>query len=138
MTYLKPLPQIEPGNKEFWDGLAEHEFRVARCDDCGHYNWVRLPACRSCLSERQTWTPVSGRATVWSYSIVHRGPGAFRDEVPYGVVLAKLEEEPRSCLVLGNTVGIPLDELHVGLPLKITYLDAPGENVTLFRFTKAD
>jgi hypothetical protein len=137
MTYLKPLPQIEPANQQFWDGLAAGEFRVPRCLDCGHYNWVPLPACRSCLSERQAWTAVSGRATVWSYSIVHRGPGAFRDDVPYAVVLAKLAEEPRSCLVLGNTIDIPNDELRVGLPLQISFVDLPKENVTVYRFARA-
>jgi uncharacterized OB-fold protein len=138
VTYLKPLPRIEPANQEFWDGLALGEFRVARCEDCGNYNWVRYPACRSCLSERQTWTPVSGRATVWSYSIVHRGPGAFRTEVPYAVVLAKLEEEPRSCIVIGNTLGIANEDLRIGLPLKIVFEKVPDEDVTIFRFGPAD
>jgi len=29
---------------------------VPRCADCGDYNWVPYPACRSCQSERQEWT----------------------------------------------------------------------------------
>jgi uncharacterized OB-fold protein len=137
MTYLKPLPQIEPRNKEFWDGLAAGEFRVPKCDDCGHYNWVPYPACRSCLSENQTWTPVSRDATVWSYSVVHRGPGAFNADVPYAVVLAKLAEEPRGCIVLGNTVGIDPADLYVGMPLRIVFEEIPGEDVTVYRFAAA-
>jgi uncharacterized protein len=138
MTYRKPLPQIEPANKPFWDGLAAGEFRVPKCDNCGHYNWVPFPACRSCLNEAQTWTPVSRDATVWSFSVVHRGPGAFNEEVPYAVVLAKLAEEPRGCIVIGNTVGIDPADLYVGMPLRIVFEEIPDEDVTVFRFAAAD
>ena len=56
MAYLKPLPEITELNRPFWDALKRHEFTVPRCADCGDYNWVPYPACRSCLSERQAWT----------------------------------------------------------------------------------
>ena len=68
---------------------------VPRCEDCGDYNWVPYPACRSCLSERQAWTAVSGQGTVYSYTVSHRGPGAFDADVPYAIVLGELAERPR-------------------------------------------
>ena len=138
MTYRKPLPQMEPANQPFWDGLAQGEFRVPRCTGCGHYNWVPFPACRSCLSEAQEWTAVSGDASVWSFSVVHRGRGAFDDDVPYAVVLAKLAEEPRGCIVLGNTVGIDPADLYIGMPLRIVFEAIEGEDVTVHRFAPAD
>jgi uncharacterized OB-fold protein len=132
--YLKPLPAISEANRPFWDGLAEHRFVVPRCGNCGDFGWVPYPACRTCLSEDLHWTQVSGHATVFSYSIVHRGPGAFGAEVPYAVVLAKLVEEPRPMIVVGNTVDTPNESLRIGLPLEIVYEDIPGEDVTLYRF----
>jgi uncharacterized OB-fold protein len=138
MTYRKPLPQVEPANAPFWEGLAQGEFRVPRCTNCGHYNWVPFPACRSCLNEEQEWTAVSGDATVWSFSVVHRGPGAFNEEVPYAVVLAKLAEEPRSCIVIGNTTGIDPADLYVGMPLRIVFEPIEEEGVTVYRFAAAD
>jgi len=137
MTFLKPLPEISPRNLPFWDGLKEHEFRVPRCQDCGDYNWIPYPACRSCLSENQEWTAVSGDAVVWSFSVVHRGPGAFNDDVPYIVVLAKLAEEPRSLIVTGNLIGIEPSEVSIGLPIKVVYEEIPDEDVTLYRFAPA-
>ena len=62
--YLKPLPQKEPQNAPLWEGLAQHEFRVPKCDNCGAWNWVPYPACRECLSEDLTWTRISGRITM--------------------------------------------------------------------------
>jgi uncharacterized OB-fold protein len=137
MTYLKPLPDISEGNRPFWEGLARHRFLVPRCRDCGEYNWVPYPACRTCLSEDQAWTEVSGDATVYSYTVVQRGHGAFDAEAPYAVVMAKLAEEPRACIVLGNTRGIANEDLHVGMPLRIVYEDIPEEGVTLWRFGPA-
>jgi hypothetical protein len=76
--YLKPLPQVAEANREFFEGLKRREFLVPKCDQCGDYNWVPYPACRSCLSEDQTWTRVSGEATVYTYSVIYRGPGLRR------------------------------------------------------------
>jgi uncharacterized protein len=137
MPYLKPLPTMTEQNQPFWDGLRDHQFLVPRCQDCGDYNWVRYPACRSCQSERQEWTRVSGDATVWSYSVVHRGPGAFDAEVPYFVVLAKLAEEPRPLIVLGNLVDCKREDISVGMPLKVVYEDIPEEDITMWRFAPA-
>ena len=135
MPYLKPLPNPTILNQEFWDGLKRREFLVPKCDNCGDFNWVPYPACRSCLSEDQTWTKVSGDAHVWSFSIVHRGPGAFQDEVPYAVILGKLVEEPRSMIVLANTVaGVDPASIHVGMPIKIAYEDIPDEDITIYKF----
>lgn len=135
--FLKPLPQITEQGKPFWDALAEHRFVVPRCDDCGHYNWVPYPACRSCLSESQTWTEVSGTATLFSFSVVHRGPGAFGAEVPYVVALGELVEQPLPCLVLGQLVGSDPADLRVGMDLRIAYEDIPGEDVTMWRWVAA-
>jgi hypothetical protein len=135
MTYLKPLPIPTIANAEFWDGVKRHEFLVPKCNDCGDFGWVPYPACRTCLSENLEWTKVSGDATVWSFSIVHRGPGAFADEVPYVVVLGKLVEEPRSLIVLADMVAdCPPESVEIGMPIEIAYEDIPEEDFTMYRF----
>lgn len=135
--YRKPLPTPTPANKPFWDAMREHRFLVPRCDDCGHYAWVPYPACRRCLSERQTWTQVSGVGTIYSYTIVERGPGAFNDESPYAIVVVAMEEDPQYCLVLGNTFEIPLDSLRVDLPVRVVYEEIADEDITIWRFGPA-
>jgi uncharacterized OB-fold protein len=138
--YLKPLPQKEPQNAPLWEGLAQHEFRVPKCDHCGAWNWVPYPACRECLSEELTWTKISGNGTLFTYTIVHRGLGAFNAEAPYvvGLVEMELSGGKRSVIVLGNIRGVPHEELAVGMPLKMTFLDIPDEDVTLWEFTKRE
>src|SRR5438270_1093682 len=133
-SYLKPLPDISDLNRPFWEGLAHHEFRVPRCADCGDYSWVPYPACRTCQSENQVWTLVSGRATVYSFSIVHRGPGAFNADVPYVLTLGQLEEQPRRCNVLALLVGVAPDAVRIGMPIEIGYVDIPAERVTMYEW----
>ena len=115
-------------------GPARTEGLWSKCEACGDYNWVPYPACRSCLSEEQTWTRVSGEATVYTYSVIYRGPGAFNADVPYVAVLGELTERPRPMLVLGNLVGTDPDDIRVGMPIQIAYQDIPGEDITLWRW----
>jgi uncharacterized OB-fold protein len=138
MVYLKPLPNPTAMNEPFWEGLKEREFRVPQCQSCGDYHWVPYPACKTCLSEDLKWVPVSGDATVWSYSVVHRGAGAFAEDAPYVVVLAKLAEEPRPCIVTGLIVDLDDPEsVTIGMPLKVVYEDIPDEDITMFHFAPA-
>ena len=132
--YLKPLPRRDPDHEAFFDGLARHEFLVPRCDECGHYNWVPYPACRSCLSESQSWTKVSGQARLYTFTVAHRGPGAFAAEAPYIIALGELVEQPRPCLVLANLVNIAPADVRVGMPIEIAYQDIPGEDITMWRW----
>jgi uncharacterized protein len=132
--YLKPLPDVSSLNRPFWESLKRHEFRVPMCADCGDYNWAPYPACRSCQSERQEWTVVSGDATVFSFTVVHRGPGAFNADVPYVMALGQLVEQPRRCNVLANLVKVDPDDVRIGLPIKIGYLEIPGEDVTMYQW----
>ncbi len=132
--YLKPLPEVSEANRPFFDALREHRFVVPKCADCGDYNWVPYPACRTCLSENQVWTEVSGRATVHTFTVVHRGPGAFNADVPYVVALGRLVEHPRPCLVLGVLVGTDPADVRIGMPIRIAYQAVTGEDITMWRW----
>lgn len=135
MTYTKPLPTPTIANQEFWDGLKRHEFLVPKCTNCGHLNWVPYPACRTCQTEAQQWTKVSGDATVWSFTRVHRGPGAFAAEVPYTIVLGQLIEQPRSLIVTARLIDdAAAEDIVIGMPIRIVYEDIPEEDFTLYRF----
>jgi uncharacterized OB-fold protein len=132
--YLKPLPRVSEENRPFWDGLREREFRAPRCRDCGEFGWVPYPACRNCFSTDLEWVPLSGKGVIFSYSIVYRGPGAFAEDVPYVLVLVELAEQPRPMIVLGLLEDCPHADVRIGLPVTVTFHEAPGEDVTLYRF----
>jgi uncharacterized OB-fold protein len=133
MSYVKPLPEITEPHRPFWEGLHRQEFSVPKCLDCGNVSWPPYPACRRCQSERFEWVPGGSTATIYSFTVVHRGPGAFDDDVPYVIALAELDEH-RGSLVLGNVVDCDPETLAIGRELEIRFEDIPGEDVTLWRF----
>lgn len=93
----------DKADKEFWSWVAEGNLRLQRCAQCG--TWVVPPAmsCPECLTATLVWTPVSGRGTVWSYTVYHHAFAEHLAElIPYSVVLVELDE---GCLMLGNLEG---------------------------------
>jgi hypothetical protein len=52
-------------------------------------------------------------------------------------VLGELAERPRPMLVLGNLVNYPVDQISIGMPIQISYLDVPDEDVTLWQWQAA-
>jgi uncharacterized OB-fold protein len=131
-TYLKPLPIVTEPFRPFWDGLRNRQLLIPKCEDCGDYNWTPYPACRTCMSTRQAWTPVSGRGTVYSYSAVYRGLKSF--EVPHSFALVELEEKPRTLTILTNIIDIEPEDVRIGMPVEVRFFDVPGHDVTLYKF----
>jgi uncharacterized OB-fold protein len=98
------LPDVAaPATAAFWEGTAAGELRVQACDDCGYLRWPPGPSCPNCLSAETTWTAVDTGGTVWSYAVYHRAlDPAFKDDVPYTVVLVELDAGPR---IYGRYLG---------------------------------
>jgi len=85
---------------------------LQHCGDCRHIQYYQQGMCRHCGSENLSHRAASGRGKVHSFSVVHRAPGpAFRDDVPYAVLLVELEEGPRmiSSLVSGDPERVTID-----------------------------
>jgi uncharacterized OB-fold protein len=129
--YAKPLPTLTEENRPFWDGCREGRLVLQRCGGCGHVRYPISRFCPSCLSEKTSWTEMSGRGTVFSYIVFHRAyhPG-FKADVPYNVALVQLEEGPR---LFSNIVGTPNDAVRIGDAVEVVF-DAATPEVTIPRF----
>jgi uncharacterized OB-fold protein len=127
----RPIPTITPDMRPFYEAARRHELVVQRCSDCGAYRFPAREICSSCLSTKSDWTKVSGRGEVFSFNVMHQvyHPG-FAAEVPYAVVLVKLEEGPK---MNSNLVGVAPDEIRIGMPVRVVFEDA-GDEVTLPKF----
>ncbi len=126
-----PLPAPSHDDAPHWEGLRRHEFLIQKCNACGVLQHPPRPMCAACLSLDRGWQKASGRGTVYSYTIIPQATHpAWRDQVPYNVVIVELEEDIR---VVSNLVEIANEEIAVGLPVEIVYDDV-AEDVTLPRF----
>ena len=133
-TYAKPLPRVTADNAAFYEGLKAGELRLQKCGDCGRFHYPPGPVCPDCFSDAVEWTKTSGRGTVSSWVVVHKGwfP-AFEADIPYNVVQIELEEGPR---LTANVVDIAPDALKIGTKVEAAF-DAVTPELTLLRFRPA-
>ena len=110
-------PELAP----FFEGCRAGELRIPRCAACGTWNWYPPLFCKSCGTAAPAWTRVSGRAKLFTWTIVHR---AFLDDfaarVPYLTALVELEEDP-SLRLATLLVDVEREDLHLDLLLEVVF-----------------
>ena len=134
LTYDKPVPERDEASEPFFDGALRGELMLQRCDVCGNWMWPVRVRCTACLSNKLSWAAAAGTGTLYTWTMVHQvfHPG-FANEVPYNVALVDLPEGVR---MFTNIVGLPDDELQVGMPLVVTF-EQITDDVALPKFRPA-
>ncbi|HEX8969463.1 MAG TPA: Zn-ribbon domain-containing OB-fold protein [Chloroflexota bacterium] len=131
---MKLIPGLSPLTEPYWAGARRGELLIQRCQACGQQWHPPLPRCPACHSADITWTPVSGRGHVYTYTVVyHATHVAMADKVPYISALVELEEGPR---VLTNLRNCTEDEVRVGMPVRLRF-EALTPEITLPQFEPA-
>jgi uncharacterized OB-fold protein len=113
------LPDVGPENEHFWRGGADGELRFLRCDACRSWIHPPAPACPECLGRALTPEAVSGRATVHTYTVNHH-PWIPGFDPPYVVAIVDIEEQAGLRLTT-NLVGCEIDEVRIGMPVKVCF-----------------
>src|SRR5438046_1151805 len=77
----------------YWAAARARELRFQRCSGCRRWRHPPGPMCPHCLSPESEWARASGRARLVSWVVVHPPVlPAWKDRVPYPVVLVECEE----------------------------------------------
>ena len=132
--WLGPIPVADIDSAPFWDALHRHELAILRCGECR--TWVHPPqaSCPRCLTLGLSPEPVSGRGSVYSFTVANRefAPGI---KPPYVVALVDLEEQENLRLVT-NLVDVMIDDVRIGMAVRVLFcdLDLDGEESTLAFF----
>jgi hypothetical protein len=74
--------------------------------------------CPFCGSLAVSDTEVSGRGTVYSFSIIRRGAGPFRDVAPYVLAMVQLAEGPT---MMTNLVDCDPEGVTVGQAVHVVF-----------------
>ncbi len=129
-VYGKPLPQPGPDDEAFWAGCKRHELLLQRCRACGDMRYWGRPMCARCNAFETEVVKAGGRGTVWSFTTTHHAfHPAWKDAVPYTVVVVELAEGPRMTSILREPSG----EIRVGCNVEVVFDDVTPE-VTLPKF----
>ena len=128
-----PVPHPDHLTQFFWDGLAQHRILILRCRSCGHYVHYPRPICDRCQATDLSPEQVSGRGTLYSYTVVAQAfHPYFVDKLPYVLAVVELEEEPGLRLTT-NIVNCPESDLRVGLPVEASFAEV-ADQLTLAIF----
>ena len=117
-----PLPDVtwEP-TRPFWAGAARSVLTLPRCDACARLVWYPETPCRHCDGGHLTWSQISGRGTLFSWSVVrHAWIPQVADRLPFVTGLVAVEEDPSVRLVT-YIVDCPIDALRCDLPVRVVF-----------------
>jgi uncharacterized protein len=122
------LPAPDPETQPFWDAARSGTLLIRRCGDCGRFHFYPRPFCPVCWSSNVEWVEASGRATLYTWSVVRRNDlPPFGERVPYVAAVVDLDEGPR---MMTNVVDCAFDALEVGMPLEVLFQET-SEDVTI-------
>jgi len=135
MPYTKPLPEISEVTRPFWDAAKEHRLVIQRSRGTGKYVFYPRAVSPFGPGDELEWVDVSGRATLYTYTIARRPTGPqWAGDVPYVIAIVELEEGVH---MTANIVDCDPERVEIGMPLVATYQDVTPE-VTLVQFRPAE
>jgi hypothetical protein len=137
----KPVPVPDESSAPFFDGALDGTLVLRRCRACNTYMSpvagigapVR-PRCVACFSGDLEWAPAGGRATLYSFVIMHQlYDEAFAADIPYNIAVVETEEGVR---LTTQVVGCPNDALAIGMALEVVF-EQMSETVAVPKFRPA-
>ena len=118
----KPYPVPDAETAPFWDAVAAGRLDLQRCRSCRRHVFYPRSLCPHCGGLDLEWVTVSGRGTVYSFTVVHRAPAEFQAEAPYVVALVELEEGVR---MLTRLIDVEPSAVRVAMPVEVTLRGEP-------------
>jgi uncharacterized protein len=114
----RPYPVPDRDTAPFWEAARQGRLVLPRCLDCGRRHFYPRAICPHCMGGSLEWVEASGRGSVHSFTVVHRPPSGFEDDVPYVVALIDLEEGVR---MMSRITGCAPAEVRIGLPVEVVF-----------------
>ncbi len=125
------LPTPTEWSKPFWTGGRAGQLLIHRCGRCRRFFHPPAPVCFRCRSTDVAPAPVSGRATVATFTIDrHQWFEGFPP--PYVIAIVELDEDP-SVRLTTNIVDCDTDDVYIGQRVEVTFEDWDEVWVPVFR-----
>ena len=130
----RPTPEPDELTAPYFEAAARGVLVIERCKACGSYMAPGVSLCTECLSEDLEWVEASGRATLFTFGVMHQPyHPAFYHRLPYNLAEVELAEGPRLNTVIA---GVSNEDLRVGMPLVVTF-ERVGDGVAIPEFRPA-
>ncbi|WIM89690.1 OB-fold domain-containing protein [Candidatus Mycobacterium wuenschmannii] len=124
-------PTIDTDGQAWWSAVQDRTLMVNACRSCSHSSLYARPFCPQCWSDDVELTPASGRARLYTWSVIHQNGPPFNARTPYVLAMVDLHEGPRLMTVLE---GCDAEKLSAEMELAIAFRDDDdGFVVPVFR-----
>lgn len=127
---FRVLPRLDNDNRFFWTGGEDGTLRFLRCQSCQQFVHPPVPVCPACLGRKLAPEPVSGRATVHSFTVNVQEwiPGSES----YVIGLVSIDEQPDVRLIT-NLVDCDPDAIEIGSAVEVVFEHQEDVYLPLFR-----
>jgi uncharacterized OB-fold protein len=115
----RPLPELTDVNRAFWTGGHTGHLQLLHCEPCRRFVHPPQPICPECREGALSCRPVCGRGVVVAKTVNHY-PWLPRWTVPYVIASIELVEQP-GLRVTSNVVGIPPEDVQIGLEVRVDF-----------------
>jgi uncharacterized OB-fold protein len=103
---------------QFYKFLSQSKLMAAKCQKCGKIHLPPRPICDNCYSQEFTWTEVSGKGKLLTYTVIHVAPAQFQALAPYMVGIIQLDSGLK---LPGMISGVSESQVKVGMELAIDF-----------------
>jgi uncharacterized OB-fold protein len=104
--------------EQFYKFLAQRKLMADKCQKCGKIHLPPRPLCDNCFSQEFTWTEISGKGKLVTFTVIHIAPQQFQALAPYAVGIVELENGTK---LPGMITGTIHDQLHIGMDLAVDF-----------------
>jgi uncharacterized OB-fold protein len=120
-------PDTNPETKPFFDGCAAGKLVLPQCVETKKFIWYPRAISPFTLGPVE-WKEVSGKGTVYTYSIMERA------NPPYCIAYVELAEGPK---MMTNIVDIDLKDVKIGMAVKLKFIQTEGDGPPMPFFAPA-
>ncbi|MGE0228194.1 MAG: Zn-ribbon domain-containing OB-fold protein [Dehalococcoidia bacterium] len=125
MPLQSPVP--EDVDRAYFEACNEDRLVVQNCTACDRLQHPPKETCANCGSSANLeWKPMSGRGTIYSYSVIYDTPVAsLQADQPYNCAVIVLDEDP-NIQMLSHLPGTPVDEVPIGAAVQVVFIPTQG------------
>jgi uncharacterized OB-fold protein len=127
------IPPTSELTAAYWEAARRRELVIQRCGDCEHWLFPPHAHCPKCGSDRLAWKRVSGKGTVYTFTVAHRPPHpVFSAQCPLTIAIVELAEGPR---MMTNITGCKPADVQVGMAVIVDFETIDDSDFLLPVFT---
>lgn len=124
------LPTTEGQSAFFWRSGADGTLRFLQCSSCRYLIHPPTSFCPRCHSRGSEPTAVSGRGTVYSYTVNHQPWDGSPN--PYVIAVVEIVEQ-QDLRLMTNLVDVEPEDVRIGAPVEVVFEDLDPTYLPLFR-----